>query len=236
MAITAAQKVETGSTTPQPKVIETKVEGDLNTTAVQATGPQPNSIHTEVKGAGNTTIVTVNNYNKTYGSSSGTSTGKTSESHKTQQKQAESPKKTEPKKTPETKPEAKPAPTQAPISARETEQRAKQLAHASNGPGTRKEEFYNALTTVPGGETTTSSSTGDTRTMDQRVFLSKDNLVKIDKYLKTHQLATYASPMAKAGGIRNYIMSENFNIKDRNDFYNNKMRELVNLLDKYGIK
>ena len=221
--------------TPQ-KVVDTKVEGDLNATAVQANGVS-GSIHTDVKGTGNMTIVTVNNnYNSVHSTSAGTPAKKTTTTDKPQKKPKNSPteKKEEPKKSPETKPADKPASEQqAPISARETAQRAEQLAKASNDTGTKEEEFYNAVTTVPGGETAESVKTNNTQTMDQRVFLSKENMTKLDKYLKTHQLVS--TSMSAAGGIRSYIQAE-FDIKDRNDFYNNKMRELTNLLDKYGIK
>lgn len=238
MALDAAKGVNTA--VPQ-KVVDTKVEGDLNTTVVQVTGQQPNSVHTEVRGTGNATSVTVNNYNS-YGSSAGqVAHGANAASpHKTRPAQSPTPQpaqKTEPKKAPEAKPVEKQHATEPPMSARETAQRAEQLAKAANNDGmwmgTNEEEFYNAVTTVPGGETTESVNPNNTKTMDQRVFLSKENLVKLDKYLKTHQLAS--TSMSSAGGIRSYINAE-FDITDRNDFYNNKMRELTNLLDKYGIK
>lgn len=226
--------------------ISTKVFGYANKTDVNVKNSDKNEkVSTEVVGEGNTTTITINNYDSAKAAGQRSAKNGVGHAPKTAPTAPhESPKKSqtpttqphEPTKKSQTPPATTPQkPTEPKMSVREIEQRAKQLADASNGIGTEEEKFYNSVTTVPGGETESSSKAGDVKTMDKRVFLSKDNLVALDKYLKTHQLADVHRPLSQAGGIRSYVNAE-FDVKDRNDFYNNKMRELVNLLDEYKIK
>jgi len=219
--------------------VSTKVYGIDNKTAVNArlngTGTK---VTTDVQGMGNTTTVNVNQYFNTRSNSIHTQSPRAAGPNKAGSPAPTTPpSSTQPNQPQPVKkaPPANKAPEQPRISIREVEQRAKQLADASNHIGTDEEAFYNSVTTLPGGENQNSVGPSDTKTMDKRVFLSKDNLIALDKYLKTHQLAVQALPFQKAGGIRSYVNSE-FDVTDRTDFYNNKMRELVNLLDQYGIK
>lgn len=213
-SIWAGSSTEPPKKNPEPKV-DTKVQGEQNTTKVSVNGKSAD-VKTDVNGNGNTTIINVNQYG-TRGAS-GTTKKPTSTAN---------PPKAEPAK-PEAKPKSKSEP---PMSARETEQRAEQLKEAAKGMGTDEEAFYNAVTTVPGGENGTTRQTNDLGSMDKRVFLSKENLIKLDKYLKD----TNPQRNGKTYGLRYYILDE-FNVKNRDDFYDSKMRELLNLLKEYGIK
>jgi len=223
--------------------VSTKVYGIDNKTGVNVNSNGTGTkVATDVQGIGNTTVININNHystqrghtqaqpHKNVGPSQGAGSGQPNATTPPKVKQPAA----QPQPTKNGTPPANRAPEQPRISIREVEQRAHQLADASNHVGTDEEAFYNSVTTVPGGENQNSVGSSDTKTMDKRVFLSKDNLISVDKYLKTHQLAKNA-PFSQAGGIRSYVNAE-FDTTDRTDFYNNKMRELVNLLDQYGIK
>lgn len=208
-----------------PDSVSTKVYGQGNKTAISVQG-EGKKVTTEVAGSNNETIVNVYN---SFGGSKVAKAAAPASKQKTEQPKKQT--------APDDKKKITPGEPKEPrMSIRETEQRAKQLIEASYngntwGLGTDEESFYNAVTTVPGGEDAKSRRVGDPATMDKRVFLSKDNLIALDKYLKTNG----SSSMGGSKGLRYYI-NEEFTISDRSDFHNNKMRELVNLLDQYGIK